>query len=161
MSESRHIQNATTVELAADIVSAYVSRNHVSVADLPGLLNSVHSSLISLANGSAASAEPEVEKPTAAQIRKSITPDGLVSFIDGKSYKTLKRHLTGHGLDPASYKARYGLPHDYPMVAAGYAAQRSELAKAIGLGRAGERPASEQPKTPAEQPNARSRRKAA
>lgn len=162
MSEAKNVQSAATIELAADIISAYVSRNHVAVADLPGLLNSVHGSLTSLANGSATAAEPEVEKATAAQIRKSITPDGLVSFIDGKSYKTLKRHLAGHGLDPASYKARYGLPHDYPMVAAGYAAQRSELAKAIGLGRPDKKSAPGQAKAAeAEQPKTRGRRKAA
>ena len=77
----------------------------------------------------------EVEKPTAAEIRKSITPDALISFIDGKPYKTLKRHLTGHGLDPQSYRLRYSLPADYPMVAANYATKRSELAKSLGLGR--------------------------
>lgn len=170
--DTKNVQSAATIELAADIISAYVTRNRVSVADLPGLLKTVHASLTTLASGSATAAEPEsekptaaepeFEKPTAAQIRKSITPDGLVSFIDGKSYKTLKRHLMGHGLHPASYKARYGLPHDYPMVAAAYAARRSELAKGIGLGRGGERPAPKQPKAAEpEQPKARGRRKAA
>jgi predicted transcriptional regulator len=76
----------------------------------------------------------EVEKPTPSQIRKSIRDDGIVSFVDGKSYKTLKRHLTKHGLDPQSYRERYGLPADYPVVAPSYAARRSALAKAIGLG---------------------------
>ena len=82
-------------------------------------------------------AEParvELEKPTPAQIRKSITHDGLVSFVDGKTYKTLKRHLTGAGLDPASYRQRYGLPSDYPMTAPSYSEQRSALAKSLGLG---------------------------
>ena len=79
------------------------------------------------------------EMPSAAQIRKSINPDGIVSFIDGKTYKTLKRHLTSRGLDPKSYRARYGLPADYPMVAPSYAAQRSALAKTIGLGVPGAR----------------------
>ncbi|WP_336490516.1 MucR family transcriptional regulator [Methylobacterium nigriterrae] len=127
------------IELAADIVSAYVSNNPVPVAELPALIGNVHAALNGLANGSseAATAEEQVEKATPAQVRKSVTPDALISFIDGKPYKTLKRHLTGHGLDPYSYRARYGLPADYPMVAANYAAQRSELAKAIGLGRAG------------------------
>ena len=77
-----------------------------------------------------------VEKLSAAEVRKSIKPDGLVSFIDGKSYKTLKRHVTGHGLTSADYRAKFGLPHDYPMVAASYAAQRSELARKLGLGQA-------------------------
>lgn len=74
------------------------------------------------------------DRPNAAQIRKSLRDDAIVSFIDGRSYKTLKRHLTSHGLDPRSYRDRYGLPGDYPMVAPSYAARRSALAKAIGLG---------------------------
>jgi predicted transcriptional regulator len=127
------------IELAADIIAAYVSNNSVPVAELPALISNVHTALNGLANGAsqATAAEEQVEKATPSQIRKSITPDALISFIDGKPYKTLKRHLTGHGLDPYSYRQRYGLPSDYPMVAASYAAQRSELAKAIGLGRAG------------------------
>ncbi len=87
-----------------------------------------------------AESEKESEKahrPTNAEIRKSIGRDGLVSFIDGKVYKTLKRHLSSHGLDPESYRERFGLPSDYPMVAPSYAARRSALAKEIGLGRPG------------------------
>ena len=78
-----------------------------------------------------------VEQPSSAEIRKSVRPDGIVSFIDGKTYKTLKRHLTSRGFDPKTYRDRYGLPLDYPMVASRYAEQRSALAKAIGLGRVG------------------------
>jgi predicted transcriptional regulator len=115
-------------------VSAYVSNNSVSVSELPGLIASVHATLTGMANGPV-STEPEVEKPTPSQIRKSITPDALISFIDGKPYKTLKRHLTKHGLDLHSYRARYGLPADYPTTAASYSAQRSELARSLGLGR--------------------------
>ena len=120
-------------------MSAYVSTNPVPVAELPALISNVHVALNGLTSGTsqAAAAEEQVEKATPSQIRKSITSDALISFIDGKPYKTLKRHLTGHGLDPYSYRQHYGLPNDYPMVAASYAAQRSELAKAIGLGRAG------------------------
>lgn len=81
------------------------------------------------------------------QIKKSITPEGLISFMDGKRYKTLKRHLTTHGLSPESYRVRFGLPHDYPMVASDYAAQRSALAKSIGLGRV----SAEVPAAPAEE----------
>ncbi|MDR7038821.1 putative transcriptional regulator [Methylobacterium sp. BE186] len=125
------------IELAAEIVAAYVSNNPVPVAELPALIGNVHQALNGLATGTAQAVAEEVEKPTPSQIKKSITPDGLISFIDGRPYKTLKRHLAGHGLDPYSYRQRYGLPSDYPMVAASYAAQRSELAKAIGLGRAG------------------------
>ena len=124
------------VDLTADIVSAYVSRNPVPPSELPHLLFSVHSAIAGLGAPSA-SAEPVQDKPTAAQIRKSIRPDSLVSFIDGKSYKTLKRHLTSHGLDAKAYRERFGLPSDYPMTAASYSEQRSTLAKAIGLGQSG------------------------
>src|SRR4051812_27417275 len=131
------------VELAADIIAAYVSNNSVPVAELPALIGHVHAALNGLANGASQATEEEVEKATPAQIRKSITPDALISFIDGKPYKTLKRHLAGHGLDPHSYRQRYGLSADYPMVAASYAAQRSELARAIGLGRSNGQAAAE------------------
>jgi predicted transcriptional regulator len=124
------------VDLTADIVSAYVSKNSIPPSELPQLLSSVHAAIAGLAAPSA-SAEPAVEKPSAAQIRKSVRPDGIVSFIDGKTYKTLKRHLTSHGLDPHAYRDRYGLPSDYPMTAASYSEQRSTLAKAIGLGQTG------------------------
>jgi predicted transcriptional regulator len=143
------------VTLAADIVCAYVSNNSVPVAELPILLGSVHAVLNGLAAGSSQTPNAEdVEKPTSTQVRKSITPDALISFIDGKPYNTLKRHLTGHGLDPHSYRQRYGLSSDYPMVASNYAAQRSALAKQIGLGRAGAQASSDEPKP-------RGRRKAA
>src|SRR6476620_7128338 len=102
------------IALAVDIVSAFVSNNSVLVSELPALIASVHATLSGMANGPV-STEPDVEKPTAAQVRKSITPDGLISFIDGKPYKTLKRHLTGQGLDPHTYRERYGLPRDHPM----------------------------------------------
>jgi predicted transcriptional regulator len=138
MAENTENQTPNFVELAGDIVSAYVSNNSVPTAELPGLIHQIHTALQALATGAApASPETEVQKPTAAQIRKSLTPEGLVSFLDGRTYKTLKRHLTGHGLDPHSYRQRYGLPADYPMVAPEYAARRSELAKSIGLGRVG------------------------
>jgi predicted transcriptional regulator len=131
-------QDDPLVEQAAQIVSAYVTSNHVASGELPGLIRAVHAALAALASGaSSVPAAEEVEKATPSQIRKSITPAALISFIDGKPYKTLKRHLSKHGLDPYSYRARYGLPSDYPMVAANYAAQRSELARAIGLGRPG------------------------
>jgi predicted transcriptional regulator len=127
-------------DLAAEIVSAYVSNNPVPPAELPALIAKVHGAVSGLATAggsSAAAPDAGVEKPTPAQIRKSVRPDGIVSFIDGKTYKTLKRHLSAQGLDPKSYRERYGLPSDYPMVAPSYAEQRSQLARAIGLGRPG------------------------
>ncbi|WP_342106323.1 MucR family transcriptional regulator [Methylobacterium sp. SI9] len=124
----------TAIDYTVNVVANYVRTHHVPPADLPGLIASVHAAIAGLGR----TAEPEQasadEQPTAAQIRKSITPDALISFIDGKPYKTLKRHLTSHGLDPRSYRERFGLPADYPMVAASYAEQRSALAKASGLG---------------------------
>ncbi len=127
------------VVLTGDIVSAYVSNNSVPAAELGGLIAGVHAALLRLSGAAPAAAEVEapVEKPSPAQIRKSVTDEGLISFIDGKTYKTLKRHLTTHGLDPRAYRQRYGLPDDYPMVAPAYAAPRSALAKQIGLGRPG------------------------
>lgn len=138
MSENTKNQTTNFAELTGDIVSAYVSNNSVPTAELPGLIHQVYTALQALATGAAAaSPEADVQKPTAAQIRKSLTPQGMVSFLDGRTYKTLKRHLTGHGLDPHTYRQRYGLSSDYPMVAPEYAARRSELAKSIGLGRVG------------------------
>jgi predicted transcriptional regulator len=123
---------ATLVELAADIVSAYVSKNSVPVAELPNLIASVHASLTNL--GQPISMEPEKLTPP-VPIKKTVTPDYLISLEDGRQYKSLKRHLSTRGLTPEEYRRKWGLPHDYPMVAATYAAQRSELAKNIGLGR--------------------------
>jgi predicted transcriptional regulator len=121
------------IDMTADIVSAYVSKNSVRPADLGELIASVHQTLEGL-SGPAKPAVEEIEKPTPAQIKKSITPDALISFEDGKPYKTLRRHLTIRGLTPEAYRAKYGLSSDYPMTAASYSAQRSELARTIGLG---------------------------
>ena len=138
VTDNSYAGSANDIELAAAVVSAYVSNNPVPVAELPGLIASVHASLLSLQNGvPAAASAPETQLPGAAQIRKSVTDTGITSFIDGRTYKTLKRHLSANGLTPTVYRERYGLPADYPMVAPSYAAQRSALAKAIGLGRPG------------------------
>ena len=124
------------IELTAEIVSAFVANNHIQPAELTALIGSVHAAIGGLGQAPEPS-EPAVEKPTPAQIKKSITPDALISFLDGRPYKTLKRHLTKHGLDPASYRARYGLPTDYPMVALSYSEARSALSLKNGLGRRG------------------------
>ena len=128
--------NAGYTGMVSELVSAYVSNNHVAPADLPALIASVHAAVNGLANstGTPEAVEPKAEKPTPAQIRKSVTRDAVISFIDGKSYKTLKRHLTVHGLTPDTYRARFGLPPDYPLVAAAYSEVRSGLAKSLGLG---------------------------
>ena len=121
------------IALTADLVSAYVSNNHVQAADLPTLIAGTYAALTGLTQGGASEA-PAIEKPTPAQIKKSITPDALISFEDGKPYKTLRRHLTIKGLTPEAYRAKHGLPGDYPMTAARYSEQRSALAKSLGLG---------------------------
>jgi predicted transcriptional regulator len=122
------------VELTAEIVSAFVSNNPLPKSELPALIHAVHSAVDRLAAGPE-SAPPQVEAKTpAVPIRKSITPDYLISLEDGKRYKLLRRHLTRLGLTPTQYRAKWNLPSDYPMVAANYAARRSELAKKIGLG---------------------------
>jgi predicted transcriptional regulator len=133
MDEQAEAQPNNFIELAAELVAAFVSNNSVPVSELPNVIASVHAALSGLAN--AASAEPAgPAKPTPAEIKRSITPDALISFVDGKRYKTLKRHLTTNGLTFEEYRARYGLPADYPSTAASYSAQRSELARSTGLG---------------------------
>ncbi|MGY2050602.1 MucR family transcriptional regulator [Methylobacterium sp. JK268] len=125
-------QQIELIERATDIVAAYVSNNSVPVAELPGLIGAIHTSLVRLREPAAAA--PEKPVPL-MPIRKTITPDYIVSLEDGRHYKSLKRHLSTRGLTPEQYRQKWGLPHDYPMVAANYAAQRSELAKNSGLGR--------------------------
>ena len=150
------------VELASDIVSSYVSNNSVPASELPGLIISVHTALTTLSSPEAvaAPAEEVIEKPSSGQVRKSVTPDAIISFIDGKPYKTLKRHLGTHGLDPYSYRQRYGLRPDYPMVAEDYSQARRDMAKKIGLGRKPSRQA-EAAEEAAPAPAPRGRRKAA
>jgi predicted transcriptional regulator len=117
--------------LTAEVVSAYVVNNSLGPADIPDLIASVHRALQGLS--APPQAEPEKREPPVS-IRKSITPDFLISLEDGRRYKTLRRHLAGRGLTPEQYREKWGLPRDYPMVAPNYAKQRSELARASGLG---------------------------
>lgn len=114
------------------IVAAHVGHNAVAPTEVPALIRAVHEAL------AAAGAPEKQETPPepAVPIRRSIQPDHLVCLEDGKKLKMLKRHLqTAFGMTPEEYRAKWGLPHDYPMVAPNYAKQRSELAKQIGLGR--------------------------
>jgi predicted transcriptional regulator len=128
------LQNTpNTIELAAEIVSAFVSNNSVPMIDLPALIGSVHAALTNVASGT--TEPPQEELRPAVPIRKSVQPDYIVSLEDGKRFKSLKRHLrTVYNLTPDQYRAKWGLAHDYPMVAPNYAAARSELAKQMGLG---------------------------
>jgi predicted transcriptional regulator len=123
----------TALGLTARIISAYVSANPLESADLPGLIRTVREGLDDAARG--APATKAVAQPTLTQIRRSIRPEAIVSFLDGKPYKTLRRHLHRHGLTEADYRARFGLPDDYPLTAAEYRDRRSVMAKASGLGR--------------------------
>ncbi|MEE7502321.1 MucR family transcriptional regulator [Methylobacterium mesophilicum] len=119
------------LEKVGAIVAAYVSRNAIEVTALPALIDQVHAAIAVLR---CAPSEFGRRGLSQSKVDASIQETGLVSFIDGRSYQTLKRHLTAHGLTPEGYRAKYGLPADYPMVAPGYAARRSEIARAIQLG---------------------------
>ncbi|MBB5745208.1 MucR family transcriptional regulator [Brevundimonas variabilis] len=123
------------LEMTTGIIANFVANNRVSPDELPKLVKSISDALNTVEAGPA-EAETEVtyDKPTTAQIRRSVSDGGLMSFLDGKTYKSLKRHLTKNGLTPNQYRERYGLRADYPMVAPTYSARRSELAKAMGLG---------------------------
>jgi len=131
MNNLREIPPHFMLQQVGEIVAAYVSRNAVGVSDLPGLIDHVHTAIAVLKDRAGSSHGAGLAQP---EVAASIQQDGLISFIDGRPYKTLKRHLTAHGLTPERYRAQYGLPADYPMVAPGYAARRSQIAKAIQLG---------------------------
>ncbi len=121
------------VEMAAEIVSAYVSANTVPAEDLPALIRTVHSALKDVSSAVSLPAAQGLEPAVA--IKKSVTPDFIICLEDGKKFKSLKRHLrTRYGMTPDEYRAKWGLPHDYPMVAPNYAKERSNLAKRMGLG---------------------------
>ena len=142
---------SSAVSLTSEIVSAFVSNNAVALADLPTLIKTVHGALVATSAAMAAPVEPEKPVP-AVSIKKSVTPDFIICLEDGKQLKMLKRHLnTTYSMTPDDYRAKWGLSADYPMVAPNYAAQRSVLAKSIGLGR---KPvaAPEPPPVPAKRP---------
>ncbi|QEL22121.1 MucR family transcriptional regulator [Bosea sp. F3-2] len=126
--------NDEIIDLVAHIVSAYVSSNSVPAADLPMLIATTHSAIAGLGKEPAAPT-PAVKPAPAVSIKKSITTDFLICLEDGKKFKSLKRHLrTAYDMTPDQYRAKWGLPPDYPMVAPAYAEARSNLAKSMGLG---------------------------
>src|ERR1700759_5320253 len=133
---TRMDEKSEVIEMTADIVSAYVGNNSVTAADLPALIQRVHRARGGISAGSeAGEAAP---KEPAVPIRRSITPDFLVCLEDGRKFKSLKRHLrTKYNMSPEEYRAKWGLPKDYPMVAPNYAKARSDLAKQMGLGQGG------------------------
>ncbi|WP_460451576.1 Ros/MucR family transcriptional regulator [Alsobacter sp. SYSU BS001988] len=123
-----------TLDLVADIVAAYLANNSVPASEVPILIASVHGALNSALKGEVE--EPQPEQKPAVSIKKSVTPDAIICLEDGRSFKSLKRHLQiKYGMTPAEYRAKWGLPNDYPMVAPNYTASRSALAKGIGFGR--------------------------
>jgi predicted transcriptional regulator len=127
------LASSNYIELAADIVSAYVSNNSVPSSDLPSLIGDVHNALIRVAGG-VVEAPTEAPKP-AVPVKKSVTPDYIICLEDGKKFKSLKRHLrTQYNMTPEQYREKWALPAEYPMVAPNYAKARSELAKEMGLG---------------------------
>lgn len=139
MNKQLPIEDHPLTAITADIVAAYVANNSVPVLSLPELIGRVHAAL----HKAAGMAEPEPEPLVpAVPVKKSVSPEAIVCLEDGKRFKSLKRHLrTNHGLSPEEYRARWGLPHDYPMVAPNYSAARSAMAKDLGLGQIHTRPA--------------------
>lgn len=125
-----------TIDMTADIVSAYVGNNSVPASELPALIQNVYAALNSIALGE----ETKIETPKepAVSVKKSIANDYLICLEDGRKFKSLKRHLrTKYALSPEEYRAKWNLPKDYPMVAPNYARARSDLAKQMGLGQGG------------------------
>lgn len=121
------------VNITASIVAAYVSNNSIASSELPALIAETHAAL-SRAAGRIAPVEREEVKPKIA-VKKSVMPDFIICLEDGKKFKSLKRHLRTHyDMSPEDYREKWGLPHDYPMVAPNYAQARSQLAKKMGLG---------------------------
>jgi predicted transcriptional regulator len=122
---------ATTIELTAEVVASYVANHEIAASELPALIRSVYGGF----SGAPVEASSRVPVLSRAQIRKSVTPDRIFSFEDGRGYTILRRHLAKYNLKPDDYRAKWGLPPDYPMVAPAYSEQRSALAKTLGLGR--------------------------
>jgi len=142
MSDQLHndLTESVLLRMTAEIVAAYVSKNVLAAPQIPDVINTVFTSLTGL-NSTPRETQAEPLKP-AVPVRKSVTPEYIICLEDGKKLKMLKRHLRStYNMSPDEYRSRWGLPADYPMVAPNYAAQRSEFAKRIGLGRSSGRPA--------------------
>jgi predicted transcriptional regulator len=139
MEEAKMDQQVELIDMTAEIVASYVSTNSIPAAELSSLIHSVHRALAGVSD----TAAPEAPaKEPAVPIRRSITPDFLICLEDGRKFKSLKRHLrTKYALSPEDYRAKWGLPKDYPMVAPNYAKARSALAKEMGLGQGGRKAA--------------------
>ncbi len=133
-------EQSELLEITASVVAAFVGGNTIAASDVPAVIRSVHSALAALGGDEDETAS--VGKEPAVPVRRSITPDYLVCLEDGRKFKSLKRHLrTKYDLSPEQYRAKWDLAKDYPMVAPNYAKARSELAKQMGLGQGGRKPA--------------------
>ena len=138
--------NDHLVDLTANLVSAYVSRNQVPVTELPGLIAMFHNSL---RQASGSPAQQETERKPAVPVKKSVAEEYIVCLEDGKKLRMLKRYLRTHyNMSPEEYRKKWDLPHDYPMVAPAYARLRSVFAKKIGLGRGASITRGRRPKSP-------------
>ncbi len=133
-SDSQILKSDDILKLTTDIVAAYVSNNPIPVSEVPAMIKSVHTTLGGL--GGSSQGEMQTSQKPAVPIKRSVNPDYIVCLEDGKKLKMLKRYLrSNYNMTPEEYRAKWGLPAYYPMVAPNYAAQRSEFAKKIGLGR--------------------------
>ncbi len=126
---------SSAIEMAAEIIAAFVANNPLPKTELPALIHAIHMTVARLENEPKSAPAPVEPKAPAVPIRRSITPEFLICLEDGKRFKSMRRHLAGLGLTPDQYREKWNLPADYPMVAPNYAAQRSAMAKKIGLGR--------------------------
>ena len=128
-------QSISLLEITVIVVSEHLSNNSVSTGDVPKLIQTVHAAFAGLGQNPGSEIKPDKPKG-AVSVRKSLAdPNRLISMIDGKPYAALKRHITGHGYTPETYRETFGLPKDYPLVSTGYSQQRREMAKSLGLGR--------------------------
>ena len=133
-------EQSELIEITTSLVAAYVGGNSIAAADVPGLIRSVHTALEGLGDEVAPGEAPS--KEPAVPVKRSITPDYLICLEDGRKFKSLKRHLRSkYDMSPEQYRAKWGLAQDYPMVAPNYAKARSQLAKQMGLGQGGRKPA--------------------
>jgi predicted transcriptional regulator len=126
---AENFDRVSSIRLTAQIIEAYLSNNTVPSAEIPALISQIHSALTQLSS----SAPPEPLKP-AVSIKRSVTAEHVVCLEDGKTFKSLKRHLRTHEMTAEQYRAKWNLPTDYPMVAPNYAEARSQIAKQMGLG---------------------------
>jgi predicted transcriptional regulator len=135
MNEVTRSTHANILELTTDLVASFLSKNKIPVSDVSSVIKEVHATFSSVARGKT-EAEPQDLNP-AVPIKNSVKPDYIICLEDGKKFKSLKRHIrSAFNLSPEEYRKKWGLKHDYPMVAPIYAAQRSQLAKKMGLGSA-------------------------